>query len=255
MNYNLNNSNSTTGPIHGGMSGRVGGSVKIIRKELKENIDLKTNPQKFFKEKVKAYGVKVSIVTNISKKSFNEIKNFSKKEIFKICEELLKSGYLEESFVAFKWIDYMSKDLEKEDFKVFERWLSKYVDNWASCDTLCNYGLGHFLEMYPEFTKQLKKWTKSNNRWVKRGSIVTLVFPAKKGLFLKEILEISKKLMNSKDDLVQKGYGWALKEASRKHQKYIFAFVMENKKNMPRTALRYAIELMPKELKKEAMKK
>jgi 3-methyladenine DNA glycosylase AlkD len=55
--------------------------------------------------------------------------------------------------------------------------------------------------------------------------------------------------------MVQKGYGWLLKEASRKHTDEVFAYVMANRKEMPRTALRYAIELMPKELKAEAMKK
>ena len=55
--------------------------------------------------------------------------------------------------------------------------------------------------------------------------------------------------------MVQKGYGWLLKEASREHTEEIFAFVMDNKRAMPRTALRYAIELMPKGLKAEAMKK
>jgi len=54
---------------------------------------------------------------------------------------------------------------------------------------------------------------------------------------------------------VQKGYGWLLKEASRKHQKDVFDYVMINKKTMPRTALRYAIELMPKELKVAAMQR
>ena len=34
-----------------------------------------------------------------------------------------------------------------------------------------------------------------------------------------------------------------------------FRIIIKNKKVMPRTALRYAIELMPKELKAEAMKK
>ncbi|HNQ29538.1 MAG TPA: DNA alkylation repair protein, partial [Methanolinea sp.] len=48
---------------------------------------------------------------------------------------------------------------------------------------------------------------------------------------------------------------WLLKEASRMHTGEVFSFVMERKRNMPRTALRYAIELMPKELKAEAMKK
>jgi len=55
--------------------------------------------------------------------------------------------------------------------------------------------------------------------------------------------------------LVQKGYGWMLKEASRNNRKEVFDYVMKNKKIMPRTALRYAIEKMPKELKIEAMAK
>lgn len=55
--------------------------------------------------------------------------------------------------------------------------------------------------------------------------------------------------------MVQKGYGWLLKEASRKHQKEVFDYVMKNKAVMPRTALRYAIELMPNKLKAKAMKK
>ena len=55
--------------------------------------------------------------------------------------------------------------------------------------------------------------------------------------------------------MVQKGYGWLLKEASRKHTDKVFSYVMQHKAVMPRTALRYAIELMPKELKAEAMKR
>ena len=46
-----------------------------------------------------------------------------------------------------------------------------------------------------------------------------------------------------------------LKEASKKHQEKVFDFVIENKERMPRTALRYAIEKMPKDLRNEAMKK
>jgi 3-methyladenine DNA glycosylase AlkD len=53
---------------------------------------------------------------------------------------------------------------------------------------------------------------------------------------------------------VQKGYGWMLKVAANFHQRQVFDFVMENKKEMTRTALRYAIEKMPKKLKVEAMR-
>jgi len=53
--------------------------------------------------------------------------------------------------------------------------------------------------------------------------------------------------------LVQKGYGWLLKVASQAHQKEVFDWVMKNKKEMPRTALRYAIEKMPQDLRRNAM--
>jgi 3-methyladenine DNA glycosylase AlkD len=84
---------------------------------------------------------------------------------------------------------------------------------------------------------------------------VTLIIPARKGEFLQDIFEIANSLLLDKDDLVQKGYGWLLKEASRMHQQEVFEFVLKNKKVMPRTALRYAIEKMPRDLRLRAMAK
>jgi 3-methyladenine DNA glycosylase AlkD len=55
--------------------------------------------------------------------------------------------------------------------------------------------------------------------------------------------------------MVQKGYGWMLKVTSEANLQMVFDFVMEHRRTMPRTALRYAIEKMPQELKKQAMMK
>ena len=72
---------------------------------------------------------------------------------------------------------------------------------------------------------------------------------------MQEAFEICNVLLADENDMVQKGYGWLLKEESRKHQSEVFDYVDKNRKTMPRTALRYAIELMPKGLKAQAMKK
>jgi 3-methyladenine DNA glycosylase AlkD len=115
--------------------------------------------------------------------------------------------------------------------------------------------MGAFIEQYPESIDDLKQWTLSQNRWMRRAAAVSLIVPAKHGKFLKQALEIADLLLTDRDDMVQKGYGWLLKEVSRKHQKDVFDYVMRHKKIMPRTALRYAIELMPKELKGAAMQR
>jgi 3-methyladenine DNA glycosylase AlkD len=167
----------------------------------------------------------------------------------------LQAEYGEEAFIAFEWAHSLRRAYEREDFLVFERWVDRYVDNWAKCDTLCNHTIGTFVEMYPEFIKNLVAWARSENRWLRRASAVTLILPARKGDFLKEAFEISDILLEDKDDMVQKGYGWMLKEASKKHQEEVFDYVMKWKAKMPRTALRYAIEKMPTDLKRTAMER
>ena len=229
-----------------------------IRNRLKENSDEDTREsgKRFFKEQVQLYGVKTATVEKIAKEFLNIIKTGNNKaEIFSLCDRLWQSGYMEESFIACNWAYSLHNQFEEKDWQVFENWVNNYVSNWASCDTLCNHTIASFVEMYPQYINELKKWAKSENRWVKRASAVTLIIPARKGLFLNDIFEIAGILLMDKDDMVQKGYGWMLKAASQAHEKEVFDFVMKNKKDMPRTALRYAIEKMPPELKSKAMEK
>ncbi|MEW5804213.1 MAG: DNA alkylation repair protein, partial [bacterium] len=219
--------------------------LDTIRSELKENSDehTKNTAQRFFKEKIKCYGIKTAIVRKISKNYFNGIKKLDKAEVFTLCEELFQSGYMEESFIACDWSHRVCTRCELEDITLFGRWIRDYISNWASCDTLCNHTVGSFIEKYPEKINELKAWAQSENRWMKRASAVSLIIPARQGRFLADIFEIAGLLLPDKDDMVQKGYGWLLKEASRLHQKEVFDYVVRNKKIMPRTALRYAIEL------------
>jgi 3-methyladenine DNA glycosylase AlkD len=231
--------------------------INNIRRELKQNGDEKTRKtgQNFFKEKIRLHGVKTAIVTKIGKEYYKDIKDKKKTEIFNLCEELWRSGYMEESFIACNWSYLIRKDYEPKDFKVFEKWIGNFVSNWASCDTLCNHTVGAFVEMYPDYISDLKKWAKSKNRWMRRASAVSLIIPAKQGEFLNDIMEIADTLLLDQDDMVQKGYGWMLKAASHMHQKEVFGYIMKKKAIMPRTALRYAIEKMSKELKIKAMEK
>ncbi len=231
--------------------------LSAIRGELSEQADEKTksSARSFFKEGIKVYGVKSAIVTQIARKHFPEIKHLGKRDIFSRCEELLKSDYMEEAFIAFDWAYRLRDQYEPGDFILFESWLSKYVNNWAKCDTLCNHTIGAFIERYPQYIKELKRWAKLENRWLRRAAAVTLIIPARRGEFLEDVFAIADILLQDKDDLVQKGYGWMLKEASKVHQKEVFDYVVNHQELMPRTALRYAIEKMPEDLRRLAMKK
>jgi 3-methyladenine DNA glycosylase AlkD len=102
---------------------------------------------------------------------------------------------------------------------------------------------------------ETKQWAKSPNKWFRRASTVVLIYSLRRGKYLKSAFDAAKILLRDDEDLVQKGYGWTLKEASKFHQKEVFDFIIKNKKLMSRTALRYAIEKLPEKMKVKARKK
>ena len=231
--------------------------IQSIRNEFAEKADEKVREsgQRFFKEEVKLYGVKSADVHKMNRTWFALVRDMPKEEILELCEELWRSGYIEETFTACEWSYFIHKYYKPDDFLVLEKWVAGYVNNWASCDTLCNHTVGEFIEMYPAYISELKKWARSENRWMRRAAAVSLIIPARKGKFRDDILEIADILLTDPDDMVQKGYGWMLKAASQADQDSIFRYVMTKRSVMPRTALRYAIEKLPADLRKQAMEK
>jgi 3-methyladenine DNA glycosylase AlkD len=230
--------------------------IRSIRADLRANVDPKAKEsfQRFFKEKVSFYGVRSAVVRTLAKKYWKEVSQLDKETIFTLCEELLASDYTEEVFIVSFWLPLFVKSFEKSDLEIFERWIDTYINNWAKCDGFCNHTVGDFMEKFPESIVRLHVWAKSNNRWLRRASAVSLIVPAKRGKHPDMVFAIAGLLLGDSDNMVQKGYGWLLKEASRTHRQEVFRYVMEHKDVMPRTALRYAVELMPHSMRTTAMK-
>ncbi|MFA7319773.1 MAG: DNA alkylation repair protein [Parcubacteria group bacterium] len=235
----------------------MSGIIVRIRKELEGMgcAKIRASEQRFFKEPIKTHGVRSAEVVAIGRKYFREVKKLEKKEIFALCEELFSLGYNDAARIGCDWSYNLRANYQPADFKIFESWIDKYIDNWAKCDTFCNHTVGALVEMYPDYAEKLKILARSKNRWLRRAAAVSLIVPVKRGKFLPEVFAIADILLEDEDDMVQKGYGWLLKVAGEKHQEEVFAYVMRRKTRMPRTALRYAIEKMPSDLKKLAMKK
>jgi len=227
-----------------------------ILRDLKENSVAKyrSTINRFFKEETNFLGTKMGEVKSVSQKHFQDVKELPKKDIYALCEQLLSHND-ERQFVAFDWAYRIRKQYEKKDFPIFERWLTKYVENWAACDTFCTKALGEYLVQFPEYVPRTKIWARSKNRWLRRGSAVVFIYTHRRGLYEEEAFTIADILLEDEDDMVQKGYGWMLKEISNRNQKRVFDYAMEHKDKMSRTALRYAIEKMPPAKKKQAMAK
>lgn len=130
------------------------------------------------------------------------------------------------------------------EFKLFTRWLDRYVHNWGHTDGLSLWLLGASIANEPELVAELDAWTRSKNRWKRRASAVALVPSARRGLHAREIFRIARPLIPDDDDMVRKGVGWLLKETYPKKPREAMRFLEPWRGKAPRLVLRYAAEKM-----------
>jgi 3-methyladenine DNA glycosylase AlkD len=207
------------------------------------------------KSNLKGQSLVTSAVRKIARDQFQHIKSQPKDAIFDFCEELLETRRWEERTIAFEWAFRVRKQYTADDFERFEGWLERYVDGWGSCDDFCTHAFGHLIYIFPEHVSNVMAWIISQNRWFRRGAAVVMIYGVRRGQGCAAAFEIADQLLMDADDLVQKGYGWMLKEISKSEPQQVFEFVMQRKSVMPRTSLRYAIEKLSPELRQRAMGK
>ncbi len=183
--------------------------LKEIQKQLIAVSDPKLiePTQHFFKEGIKTRGIKSAAVNKVVKSYYPQIDKMEKKDVFALCNDLMATGFHEDFAAGAEFAYRIHKKFEKSDFKIFDTWVKDYIDNWAKCDIFCNHTVNELIEMYPALMPEIKKWSKSKNRWVKRASAVTFILSARRGRFLDDVFEIAETLLTDPDDMVQKGYG------------------------------------------------
>ncbi len=133
--------------------------------------------------------------------------------------------------------------------KVYRLYLqnTKYINNWDLADLSADKIVGAYLGDKPKTI--LYKLAKSKNVWERRIAILATFNFIKNNEFT-ETLKIAKILLNDKHDLIQKAVGWMLREVGKRDLKMEERFLGEYCKQMPRTALRYAIERFPERKRK-----
>lgn len=182
-------------------------------------------------------------------------------------ERLLKSKIHEERLVALLVLvaKYQKADNElKKNILSFYLKNTKYINNWDLVDLTCHKIVGDYLLTNPDAkiiwknktfkgNDLLKTLAKSKNLWERRIAIVS-TFANIRDNDLKKSVKISEMLLSDKHDLIHKAVGWALREVGKKDVKLLEKFLKENYSQIPRTALRYAIERFPKAKRQKYLK-
>jgi len=191
-------------------------------------------------------GIKVPDVRKVAKiyKSVN----------FNVISELLESEYHECRLLALIILvnDYLKTKLTEERIQLGRFYLDNLrgVNNWDLVDISAPKILYEYSLENPEMFDALLS---DDDLWKNRIAIMA-TWPYIRLNEFTLTLNISERLLSHPHDLIHKAVGWMLRELGKKDKFLLLQFLEAHYKNIPRTALRYAIEKIPGAQRKEILR-
>ncbi len=155
----------------------------------------------------------VEKVYGIAVSELNKIAIKYKKGDFKLIEELWKSGACEEKILAAKILSKVCKKNPEKTIGLIKRF-SRDISDWVVCDTLATQGTRGIANIkQKEIFEISKNLISSKNLWERRFALVLLINFKKDGRLKNEILKIVKAIEDDKEHYIKKAVRWIKKES------------------------------------------
>jgi|SRR5580698_11150566 3-methyladenine DNA glycosylase AlkD len=211
--------------------------------------------QWFFKNEVKSRGWYTGELRKVSVRFRRTILAENSQDfLVQVADQLFRGKVLEEKIFAVTMLQGIVGDFSKPEFKLFESWIDR-ISSWADHDALVHYLIGPMIAADESYLSRPPRWAKSKNRWHQRAAAVSLIHSTRRHKHFAHIQRITEMLLPSKDDMVQKGLGWLLREAVKFNPKQTVTYLMTIRERTPRLVLRTACETLPEAAKEKALGK
>lgn len=184
-------------------------------------------------------GVKVPMIRLVCR----EFKTLPLAEVQKLIESPVHEHRLAGLIIL--TLEYPKSREKQAIFDLYIEELHKgNINNWDLVDVTCRAVVGEHLR---ENREMLFVLARSDNLWERRTAIIS-TFPYIASGDPSTSLALAEILLHDKHDLMHKAVGWTLREVGKRcDRKLLTDFLDQYAAEMPRTALRYAIEHLPEQ--------
>ena len=195
---------------------------------------MKTSSLRFF-------GVKLPL---IQKTVTRFTKGLATEELVPFMNGLWKQTIFESRVAAIRVLErYAKKGDVPLALDAASRWIDE-VDTWGLMDPLGTSCVGTLLLRNRSIEKTLIEWSRSENFWRRRASILPYLHLSKKSVYKDEyterILQAIRPHISDKEFFVGKAAAWVLRELSKREPEVVKAFIDRHRDVMTRLVIREA---------------
>ena len=201
--------------------------------------------QRFFQETIQARGWRTAELRHVAGRIRRVLKREMGEEfMLAVADRLFRGRVIENKSMAVMLLEEDAADLDERAFHLFGRWLDR-VSNWAEHDALAHNLLGPLVAAEPRRARRVVAWAGSKNRWRRRAACVALIRGVRQRKLFPEMQRVTARLLGDRDDMVEKGLGWLLREAAKADPRRTLPFLMKIRGRASRLVLRTACETLP----------
>ncbi|UFH54962.1 DNA alkylation repair protein [Spirosoma sp. KNUC1025] len=157
-------------------------------------------------------------------------------------EQLVRDPYHECRMIGLLiWVYQTQKTGSVQQAAIRDRYLAnrQYINNWDLVDVTCPHIIGRYV--VKNDSAILYELAEENHLWSQRMAIVSTLALIRVGKF-GDTFALAELLSSHKHDLIHKAVGWMLREVGKRNADALEEFLHDHIRQLPRTALRYAIE-------------
>jgi 3-methyladenine DNA glycosylase AlkD len=174
---------------------------------------------------------------------FDLARDFTAADLLVIDHLLLRPDH-NRRVVAVSIMDFQARSKQTSTARrreLYELYLRRHdqINTWDLVDRAAPHVIGGYL--WDKSRQPLYELARSPRWWERRTAIVSTWFFIRQG-DLDDTFGIGDILADDPEDLVQKAVGGWVREAGKRDQPRLLAYLDRHAATMPRTALRYAIE-------------
>lgn len=235
-------------------------SIDKLLLEFRAILNKLKNPQKaerekaYLKSKYSFYGVSYWDLDSLVKDFRKKNPTLEKDRLFKLVNKLWQSNYHEEKTLAIKLLESYSSYLSLKDMNLIEEMLEASL-GWDHVDEISCHLVSAILAKNKKAFEYLKRWSVSDNFWMRRASMISQILLFRDGRGDKELFfDIAQKLLTEKEFFIRKAIGWTLREMSKNDPDSVSKFLRKYKDRMSGLTLREGSRRLPLTLKKEFLK-
>lgn len=209
-------------------------NIKEILKE-NANADNAVKMKRYMKNHFDFLGIQAGKRKELSKPLLKELKD---QDIdWTLVEDLWEENEREFQYIACDYLFQQRKKLQKNDLEKLKK-LALKKSWWDSIDSI-DRSIAYLVEQYPELNTEILQWSKSDNIWLRRISIIYQRLSKEKTDI--EILEkVIINNLNSTEFFINKGIGWALRSYSKVNPNWVENFIDKHQDGLSKLSIREA---------------